>query len=183
MNDHSQEQEHEQLSEQGLARREALLSTLQERVVVEGRRRRRRRAAGRIAVGGVGLAAIAIVVGILMNQPSGSRSAGPRIASGPVESPGVPSSEGGRDFADADADVAADGPLIARVETDASVVDRFRVDRRARVSEFAISDEALLDSLAAMGRPAGMVKSEGRVWLTASVTDAEIGQRDRGADG
>lgn len=34
-----------------------------------------------------------------------------------------------------------------------------------------LSDTQLLDALAAAGRPAGLVRSQGRIWLTRDVTD------------
>ena len=41
-----------------------------------------------------------------------------------------------------------------------------------RITVRVIDDEELLRVLAEIGRPAGLVRSEGRVWLTADVTDA-----------
>lgn len=38
-----------------------------------------------------------------------------------------------------------------------------------------INDDELIALLAEINRPAGMVRSEGRIWLTNPVTDAELG--------
>ena len=42
-----------------------------------------------------------------------------------------------------------------------------------------IGDEELLALRAEMGRPAGLIRSEGRVWLTSDVTDAALERHDR----
>jgi hypothetical protein len=34
-----------------------------------------------------------------------------------------------------------------------------------------LDDEALLEELAAIGRPTGLVRAEGRAWLTANVAN------------
>ena len=41
-----------------------------------------------------------------------------------------------------------------------------------------IDDSELLKMLAEIGRPAGLVRSGSRVWLTNAVTDADLGLRD-----
>ncbi len=47
-----------------------------------------------------------------------------------------------------------------------------------RVLVRQIDDSELLRMLAEIGRPAGLVRSESRVWLTNAVTDAELGLRE-----
>ncbi len=42
-----------------------------------------------------------------------------------------------------------------------------------------IGDEELLALLAEIGRPAGLIRSEGRVWLTSDVTDAALERHDQ----
>lgn len=44
----------------------------------------------------------------------------------------------------------------------------------ARVTIRSLSDEELIDALAAIGRPAGIIRMGGKVWLSAAVTDEEI---------
>lgn len=39
----------------------------------------------------------------------------------------------------------------------------------------AVSDDELVTLLAQLDRPAGIVRSEGEIWLTNAVTDAELG--------
>jgi hypothetical protein len=41
-----------------------------------------------------------------------------------------------------------------------------------------IDDDELVLRLAEIDRPAGLIRSEGRVWLTSTVVDAEIGPRE-----
>lgn len=57
------------------------------------------------------------------------------------------------------------GPLITIVRSNASIVE-----------QVAISDNQLLDTLAAMDRPVGLVRSGDRVWLTRDVTDDQTTQ-------
>jgi hypothetical protein len=38
-----------------------------------------------------------------------------------------------------------------------------------------VSDDELVTLLAQLDRPAGIVRSEGEIWLTDAVTDAELG--------
>lgn len=59
--------------------------------------------------------------------------------------------------------------MILRVQTDPTVLDRYRAASRPRA--VALDDEALLVALADLNRPAGLIRSEGRAWLTAAVAD------------
>ncbi len=73
---------------------------------------------------------------------------------------------------------AASSPLPAvRIVTSAgtSLAD-FAPDpaAMARVTIRSLSDEELIDALAAIGRPAGIIRMGGKVWLSAAVTDEEI---------
>jgi hypothetical protein len=59
---------------------------------------------------------------------------------------------------------------ITIVHTDRTVLSRYAAAPPSRVR--LLDDEALLDDLAAIGRPAGLIRSGGRAWLTANVTSA-----------
>jgi hypothetical protein len=48
------------------------------------------------------------------------------------------------------------------------------------LASISVSDHELLDLLNEMGRPTGLVRANGRVWLTAAVTDDEIAKRRGG---
>ncbi len=45
------------------------------------------------------------------------------------------------------------------------------------IASIRVTDHELLDILNEMGRPTGLVRANGRVWLTAAVTDDEIAKR------
>lgn len=63
--------------------------------------------------------------------------------------------------------------VIRTVRTDPSIVERYRatsVDRAVR-----LDDEALIDTLASIHRPAGLIRFGDRVALSAPVTDAQLG--------
>lgn len=59
--------------------------------------------------------------------------------------------------------------LIARIETDPTVLDRYRT--KATRDATILSDTELLESLREINRPAGLVRMDGEAWLTASVVD------------
>lgn len=62
---------------------------------------------------------------------------------------------------------------IAIVSTDPDAVQRYAVGDVPRIVQI-VNDDQLLASLAAVGRPTGLIRSENAVWLTAAVTDFEI---------
>jgi hypothetical protein len=66
----------------------------------------------------------------------------------------------------------APGPTVSivRVQTNPGIVERYRAASVPRA--IVLDDDALLVALADLNRPAGLIRSEGRVWLTADVIDA-----------
>lgn len=147
------------LSAAGLARRDAMLAELRGEVVRAAMRRRRRRALTYVAGATLGVAAIAITIAIAVRAP---------VATPPGPSPlanGGPS-------AGANAEVSL--PPIQLVRNDPSRTVNWIV-RNADVdmSTVRIDDAELLRDLAEAGRPTGLVRSQGRVWCTEPVTDAE----------
>ena len=46
---------------------------------------------------------------------------------------------------------------------------------RTAHAQIEINDDELIALLAKMDRPAGLIRSEGRIWLTNKVTDEELG--------
>lgn len=135
------------LSEQGFARRDAMLAGLLEEVPRAASARRRLRTAV-VATGGVAaLALIASVAPLLWNVgPRKPQSTSTRAAIDPV----APSS-------------------IERVATDSSIVARLAPTSPAIVER--LSDDDLLRTLSAIGRPVGMTREGGRIALTADVAD------------
>ena len=63
---------------------------------------------------------------------------------------------------------------IVRVRTDSRAADRLRASVASSATH--ISDDDLLATLAALDRPAGMVRSDNRVWLTRAVADEPSAQ-------
>jgi hypothetical protein len=63
-------------------------------------------------------------------------------------------------------------PLIEIVHTDPGVLDRYRLRTTLRVER--VDDAGLIRALEEIDRPAGLVRIDGEVRLTAAVTDAEL---------
>lgn len=137
------------LTEQGRQRREDMLVELTPRVVRAARARRIRSGAG-AAAALLLVASLSIIVPISADLARNTQlvSAEPAHESRP--------------------------PAIQIIQTDASVIRRLsaRDDPTPRVQR--ISDEELIFDLAAIGRPSGLVHSQGRTWLTAKVTDEQL---------
>ena len=53
------------------------------------------------------------------------------------------------------------------VTTDSTVANQFMV---STTHSATLSDDELLATLASMNKPTGLIRSEGRVWLTTDVT-------------
>ena len=151
------------LSTSGVARREAMLAELQGGMSRLHRARNARRRAACLAVPAVLLAGLIWLRWPLQRPPNAPVAA----RSNPSERPEVAPVE----------PVGSEGfPAIriVRVFTDSSATDRFRANVGSRASR--ISDEDLLDTLAAIDRPAGLVRSGDRVWLTRAVADEPSAQ-------
>ena len=155
------EQQCEPLSPAGIARREAMLEELVE--VVKRTRRVRRRRRQVLALGGcVSLLLALIWVGL----PG---------ASGPRDAPPI-----AQQTPEAQQEVAPAPEVPQRhlcvttvVQTDPSVLERYRVQATSRVVH--MNDQMLLATLASINRPAGLIRFGDRVRLSAPVTDVELG--------
>jgi hypothetical protein len=62
---------------------------------------------------------------------------------------------------------------VAIVGTDPLIVERYAFDEPARLIEW-LEDRALLETLAQIGRPSGLININGRVRLSRPVSDAEL---------
>lgn len=146
-----------QLSPEGEARRDAMLPGLQTRVVRTARARRTR---SRVVAGAALFAIASLGVLILpVRPPSKVATDDPR--------PPVESTRG----------------VIEVVRTDPGVLERLAATPESHGSVVErIGDDELMFALAAIGRPTGIVRTQGRVWLTAAVTDQEL-EPDRGSTG
>jgi len=139
------EQDRPPLTATGRVRREAMLGEL----LVQMQRLHRRRRSQRTAAASACM--VAMLIGLsLLAMPARRPSADTPIL--------------------ADAPTPASKISIEIVRTDPSILDRFAARPTSRA--VLLDDEALLDELAAMGRPTGLIRVGDRVWLTADVVDA-----------
>jgi hypothetical protein len=136
------EQDRSSLSETGRARREAMLGELVGQMQRLHHRRRVQRTASASAC------MVVLLIGLSLLAMPARRPAThlPRVAQTP------------KPAADASIEI---------IRTDPSILERFAARPTSRA--ILLDDEALLDELVAMGRPAGLIRSGDRVWLTADV--------------
>ena len=153
------------LSPQGLSRRESMLAELTAAMTeIHRRRRRRRRAAGGIAgIAVLVLAALAVQL-LLSSRSNPNLTPGPdseKLAEAlPVEPSPIDDVE---------------PPCVIRiVRTDPNILKRLELDPEPSVVN--LDDDALLAALAALDRPAGLIRQDGKVRLTRMVTDRELRQ-------
>jgi len=165
------------LSPAGQSRREAMLARLVDSMGAIHRRRRTRR---RALVGSA--LAIAVVAWWIPAMPTMDEVEPIQV----VSAPSTPS-RGARD----PAPQAMRSARIKTVRTRPDLVARYqpRTDKPALIRHVAasepvaveiIGDTLLIEVLAGIDRPAGLVRTEGKVWLTAAVTDADL-EAARGA--
>ena len=156
---------HHDLSEQGQARRDAMLAELQSRVERTARMRRMR--------SGVMAAAALLAIASLSVLMLPHRQNHP-IATDPVSPTGQ--AESARHIEIVKSDPGVLDRLAVRTTSD--VLDRFTAPMYpTHLVVERIDDEQLVTGLAQLGRPTGIIRSQGRVWLTAKVTDQELGSQ------
>ena len=160
------------LSALGQSRRKAMLGELVESMDTLHRRRRVRR---RLGTGvGFGMAALSLMV---FAGPSIFRSVPRRVA---VVQPDPTPERSGPDL-----EVRPWHLGIEIIQTRPEIVAQYaprlstpihvqHVSPRLTSTVEVIGDRKLLQMLALMDRPAGLVRAEGKGWLTAPVTDAEL---------
>ena len=134
------------LSPAGEQRREAMLEELTATMRIVHHRRRRRRQLMLAAV-------VFIAAGVSA-----------KVALPP--SPGAPRPDGGQLLVENN-----QAPRTIIFRTEPGIIERYRAKPASRVR--ILDDDDLVAQLAALGRPAGLVRQEGRVWLTGAVTDAQ----------
>src|SRR5688572_6602221 len=156
------------LSLRGAARRDRILDLARG----AARRRRQRRRAGRAVAAAAVVIAVSTAVGVIVRRPSGSvpgRGPGRELAIPVVPPHGatVPTLPAPSELATAPtippqrkAKVS-----IARLTTEAGIVDRLALRPRAAAEPRRLSDDELLDRLAEAGRPAGLAYVDGRAVL------------------
>ena len=138
------------LSGAGTARRNSMLSILQDAVIHEGGRRRARRIAIRRA-GSLCLVAV-LGVSLVIGWPT-SKSSGPVVDNGST------------------ADVAQDSTRIVLLNSEPGALERYAYVTPIDPAEYIVDDHAFLAVLASIGRPTGLVHRGGRVMLTSFTPD------------
>ena len=161
MNEHSPIDppgEDEPLSSAAQARREAILTLAIEAMTSHRRRLRRRR---RITAGGAGVLALlcAALIAVRLANPSHRSASAPQKIAG-IEAPA--------DHPDPTTDIAHDSNFRI-VRTDSSATDRYIVRTPKPIEH--LSDDELVQLLAVINRPAGVIHVDGRVQLTARIVD------------
>ena len=152
----------EVLSPTGLARREAMLDELVE--VVKRTRRTRRMRRRMLATGGC--AALILMV-IWLGVPGAFvRTDAPQFAEDSHSRP---------TGAAPDVPAKRRASVTVVIKTDPTVVERCRARPTGRIVQ--MDDRMLLETLAAIDRPAGLIRFGDQIRLSAAVTDAELGLR------
>lgn len=154
-------------------RAEAMLPALQRELARGvGRRRARSRAIGACAI--VLLLGGAIVAAML----TAGRSAVPTPTLTIVEAPPVPVGAPGVRI---EIVRSMDAPLVEVVrESESDSLVHIYTTPSVDLASIRVTDHELLDLLNEMGRPTGLVRANGKVWLTAAVTDDEIAKQRGG---
>lgn len=139
---------HERLSSAGELRRDAILDLLQGEMRTVHRRRRMHR---QIAASSLMLVLVAGLT-VLIQSSWRSRE----------------HTQDGQRFT---AESAPDNPgcIIEMVQTDESIIDRWRTNSVPQADW--LDDRTLLAALHDLGRPTGLIRAEGRTWLTSNVVD------------
>lgn len=162
---------HTTVSPSAAARAEAMLPGLQRELARSARTRRVRRRV-------VGVCTLVMIVGGSILAAAYSRSPAPPAPRG-AGAPGAP-------VAVAEATAAPwsgsgievvrtmEAPMIERVDTVKPVEVAVSHETTVDYASISVNDREMLDLLNEMGRPSGLVRANGRVWLTAAVTDEEI---------
>ncbi len=133
------------LTQAGRARRDAMLDEL----IPKMRCIHQARSARRTVIASIGAATVILCLSVL-NPPRHYQIAKSIVPDGRLYS-------------------AQTDEIVQIVRSNPAVMERFVVDAPSQV-EF-IDDVSLLETLAAIDRPSGLVRSGGRSWLTANVTD------------
>lgn len=154
-------------------RADAMLPALQQELARgDQRRRARSRAVGACAI--VLLLGGAIVAAMLTTGRPIVPTATPTVVEAPtvpVDAPGV-RIEIVRSMDAPSIEIVRDSPrdTVIAMYTNPSV----------DLASIRVTDQELLDMLNEMGRPTGLVRANGRVWLTAAVTEDEIAKQRGG---
>lgn len=150
------------LSDEGHRRRETMLPEL----IFEMRSMHRSKQRRKRAVGAIGVIAVVVSAMLWWNQVSHNppRQDENTVAKNNPQPVDPPMN-------------VSEGETIVRVQSDAGIIDRYRVTKPYH-SVIILDDDGLLLTLQQINRPSGLVRSPTRTWLTNPVTDAQL-QHDR----
>jgi len=152
-----------ELSPAGRARRSAMLADLLGAMQTLHRRRRAQRRIVTAASCACILVAAVLLAAPLLNSRSVAPENDLRVENIPGPAP-LPAPEL--------VNSVPHPPLIVRITTDPAILDRYRADPPRIVQR--VGDEELLRTLAAIDRPAGLIRIGEEVRLTSPVTDDEL---------
>jgi hypothetical protein len=158
---------HTMLSEAGRTRQAAMLNELKSAMAALHRRRRiRRRVAAALAVIVLGAAAVTVPGTRSTSRPESGVTTGPDSGLRP------PVADSGQQRrAAAAAQRVVD---FAVVQTDPTILERYAAHPPPVAEIEYIGDDRLIQTLAAIGRPAGLIRIADEFRFTAPVTDDEL---------
>jgi len=152
------------LSEQGRMRREHMLCELVEAMSDHHRRRRHRHRVAAVCVLGVCAGGLAVWrLATVSHAPAATIT---EVASRLMDDS---SNISATCEVNDECAATATTMLVSRVETDSSVLDRYRAHATHQVE--IVDDAELLQTLRSFNRPTGLVRMAGEAFLTASVAD------------
>ncbi len=153
----------ERLSAAGEKRRDAMLGELVQVVDRTHRNRQTRRA---LVAAASGVALIGIAVNLIPVPPGDAGTSDRMVLTMPSPSPDLPPTV---------TPPAATTPacITQRVQTDPAILDRYRAAPLRLIKR--IDDRTLLETLASINRPAGIIRYGDRVALTHPVDDESLG--------
>lgn len=154
-------------------RADAMLPALQ-RELARGRRHRRARSRATGACAIVLLLGGAIVAATLTTSRSTTPSSATQVVDSPTNPGDVPMVrlETGRSTTPSLIEIVHDSPR--------QTVIAMYTNPSFDLASISVTDQELLDMLKEIGRPTGLVRANGRVWLTDPVTDEEVANRRGG---
>ena len=156
------------LSADGITRRDSMLGDLVQAMRgVHARRRTRRK------IGAAAIMAVISISAIVLAQSQRVRPTTTAVVSGPTNRV-LPN-----DHATPVLDPVLD---MAIVKTEAGIAERYRAGA-STTSIVRIDDQTLVQALAGIDRPAGLVRCGHQAWLTQPVSDADLRERAAPSDG
>ncbi len=159
------------LSDRARQHRDALLPILRDEVVRSARRRAHRRIGAAVAAAALLLAATTLMLRTAPaphTPPTGPIAQGPGDTTSPtppgavVDAPPPPIEPPRRSTL---------APSITLVSTDHAALDSITVRAPLQREGLILTDDQLLDLLTELGRPGGIIRTEGKAWVTSAAAN------------